>query len=99
EVINDYREKKVKRLLPIELERPAPTQLMNYCLTLLHSGKLTQDLPTLNRIFNPLNKHADLEIGIREFGANGFKPLQYFLIGKTTKPREHIVKLLAILTD
>lgn len=99
EVINVYREKKEKRLLPVELERPSPTQLMNYCLTLLHRGELMEDIPTLNWIFNALNKYPDLETGIKEFGPVGFRSLRNFMIGKTTKPREHIVKLLAVLID
>jgi len=99
EVINAYHEKKERRLLPIELERASPTQLMNYCLTLLYSGALAGDLLTLDRIFNPLTNYPDLETGIKKFGANGFKSLQNFMIGKTTKPREAIVKLLAVLID
>ncbi len=99
EVINAYRKKIEKRLLPLELERPSPTQLMNYCLTRLHRGELKEDLSTLNRIFNPLNRYPDLETGIKEFGAVGFKSLRNFMIGNTTKPREHIVKLLAVLID
>lgn len=99
EVINAYHEKKEKRLLPIELERASPTQLMNYCLALLYRGKLAEDLATLNRVFNPLDKYPDLETGIKKFGASGFKSLQYFMIGKTTQPREPIVKLLAVLID
>ncbi len=99
EVINAYHEKKEKRLLPGELERASPAQLMNYCLTLLYRGELAGDLPTLNRIFNPLTKYADLETGIKKFGASGFRSLQNFIIGKTTKPREPIVKLLAVLID
>src|SRR5690606_7908889 len=99
EVINTYHEKKEKRLLPIELERASPTQLMNYCLTLLYRGELANDSPTLNWIFNPFNKYSDLETGIKEFGADGFRSLRNFIIGKTTNPREPIVKLLAVLID
>ncbi|MFC7524691.1 hypothetical protein ACFQRK_12075 [Parapedobacter sp. GCM10030251] len=99
EVINAYLEKKEKHLLPIELERAAPTQLMNYCLTLFYRGELADDLPTLNRIFNPLTKYPDLETGIQEFGAVGFRSLRNFMIGRTTRPREPIVKLLAVLID
>lgn len=99
EVINAYLEKKEKHLLPIELERASPTQLMNYCLTLFYRGELADDLPTLNRIFNPLSKFPDLETGIKEFGAVGFRSLRNFMIGRTTKPRESIVKLLAVLID
>jgi len=99
EVLSAYHEKKEKRLLSIELERPSPTQLMNYCLTLLYSGKLTDDLSTLNRIFNPHNRYPDLETGISAFGASGFKSLRNFMTGKTTRPREALVKLLAVLID
>src|SRR5690606_15722919 len=99
EVINAYREKSGKHLLPIELERASPTQLMNYCLTRLYRGELTEDLSTLNWIFNPHNTYPDLETGIKKFGANGFKSLQNFMVGKTAKPREQIVKLLAVLID
>lgn len=99
EVINAYLEKKEKHLLPIELERASPALLMNYCLTLFYRGELADDLPTLNRIFNPLTKYPDLETGIQEFGADGFRSLRNFMIGRTTRPREPIVKLLAVLID
>ncbi len=99
EVIDAYHEKKKQRALPVELERASPTQLMNYCLALLYSGELKGDLPTLNRIFNPANKYLDLEHGIKAFGADGFKSLQNFMMGRTSKPREHVVKLLAVLID
>ncbi|RQP14174.1 MAG: hypothetical protein EAS52_17980 [Parapedobacter sp.] len=99
EVINAYLEKKEKRLLPSELERASPALLMNYCLTLFYRGELADDLPTLNRIFNPLAKYADLETAIKKFGTARFKSLQYFIIGKTLTPREPIVKLLAVLID
>ncbi|SKB95971.1 hypothetical protein SAMN05660226_04010 [Parapedobacter luteus] len=99
EVINTYREKKEKHALPSELERPSPAQLMRYCLVLLRRGDIKQDIPTLLKIFNADNKHADLETAIRKFGTDGFKPLKNFIIGKTSKPRENIVKLLAILID
>jgi len=99
EVINAYHEKKEKHELPPELERPSPTQLMNHCLGLVYKGERTDDLPTLNRIFNPLSNYPDLETGIKKFGADGFRSLQNFMLGKTTKPREPIVKLLAVLID
>lgn len=99
EVINDYHEKKKKHLLAPELDRPSPTQLMNHCLTLLYKGEREDDLATLNWIFNRLAKHPDLETGIKKFGADGFRSLQNFMLGKTTRPRESIVKLLAVLTD
>lgn len=98
-VINAYLEKKEKHLLPVELERAAPTQLMNYCLTLFYRGALADDLPTLNRIFNPFANYPDLETGIKKFGADGFRSLRNFMIGTTTRPREPIVKLLAVLID
>lgn len=98
EVINAYHEKKELHALS-ELGNPSPTRLMKYCLSLLYRGKLDEDKQTLNKIFNPLNKHQDLESGIKEFGADGFKSLQNFMMGRTSRPREEIVKLLAVLID
>ncbi|HWL00415.1 MAG TPA: hypothetical protein VNQ55_10725 [Parapedobacter sp.] len=98
EVINAYHEKKELHALS-ELGNPSPTRLMKYCLSLLYRGKLDEDKQTLNRIFNPFNKHQDLESGIKNFGADGFKSLQNFMMGRTSRPREEIVKLLAVLID
>lgn len=99
EVISDYQHRKREKLLPIELERPSPTQLMNYCLTLLHRNELADDLSTLTWIFNAERRYSDLETAIRKFGPDGFKSLQNFMLGRTRNPSERIVKLLAILTD
>lgn len=98
-VINAYREKKERRTLPSELERPSPARLRLYCLTLLNKEGVKDDTPTLTKIFNPDNRYPDLETGIRRFEVDKLRPLRNFMMGRTTNPREEMVKLLAIMID
>ena len=97
-VITTYREKKENGTLPSELERPSPARLRLYCLTLLNKG-VKDDTPTLTKIFNPDNRHPDLETGIRKFEVDKLRPLRNFMMGRTANPREDMVKLLAIMID
>ncbi|UIR54859.1 hypothetical protein LZQ00_11275 [Sphingobacterium sp. SRCM116780] len=99
EVIKFYFGKKIQKELPLEIEKPSRAKLMNYCLTLLARGKLKKDIPTLISIFDPHHKYENIEAAIKKVGADKFRPLQDFIIQKTTKPTDNSIKLLSILID
>lgn len=94
EVIAAYKEK-----IPEGLEQPSPRDLKDFFLSLWANGLSKEDTETLMKFFNPLNQHTDLESSIRGVELDRLEPLRNFLIDKTKKPREIIVKLAAILID
>lgn len=99
EIRNAYLDLKNRVALPSELECPSPGDLRDFCLLLWAKGLSKEDTQVFMKFFNPINQYSDLETSIRRFELDKLKPLQYFIIGKTAKPDENIVKLLAILID
>ncbi len=83
---------------PSELERPSPAKLKTFCLKLLKT-LAKEDRQIFFEFFNPLNEKIDLETSIKGFDLDKLEPVRNFMIGKTTKPGDHIAKLVAVLID
>ncbi|GEM63349.1 hypothetical protein SF1_13310 [Sphingobacterium faecium NBRC 15299] len=97
EVIGTYRDMLLHHELDTRLEHPTPGNLRNLSLKLYANGLSKEDIQVFQDFFNPTNKYADLETGIRRFELDKLKPLKNFIMAKTSNPDENIVKLLAIL--
>lgn len=97
EVIGTYRDMLLRHELDTRLEHPTPGNLRNLSLKLYANGLSKEDIQVFQDFFNPTNKYADLETGIRRFELDKLKPLKNFMMAKTSNPDENIVKLLAIL--
>lgn len=97
EVIGTYRDLLLHHELDTRLEHPTPGNLRNLSLKLYANGLSKEDIQVFQDFFNPTNKYADLETGIRRFELDKLKPLKNFIMAKTSNPDENIVKLLAIL--
>ncbi|WP_090974892.1 hypothetical protein [Parapedobacter composti] len=87
-----------RQSLPGELENPSPANLKIYCLKLVN-GLSREDKQTFTEFFNPFNEDVDLATRIEKFDLDKLKPLQHFITGRTTKPKENIAKLAAVLID
>lgn len=97
EVIEDFFSKKAEKKLEV-LERATRAKLRDLFLSKLAKGELEKDISTLNEIFDPLGRYESLEAAIKR-GEDKFRPVQDFIIERTTKPTDTVVKLLSILID
>jgi len=92
-------EKKSHEKLHPKLANPSPANLRDHTLMRLSEGLSREDDLVLKDFFNPTNQYGDLESSIRRFELDRFRPVINFVKGRTTKPDESIVKLLAVLLD
>lgn len=98
-VISLYKEKKSHDKLHPKLANPSPRNLREYTLIRLSEGLSKEDKQALRDFFDSTSKYNDLESSIQKFELDRLKSVINFMKGKTVKPDESIVKLLAVWID
>ncbi|SEO16135.1 hypothetical protein SAMN05216436_1403 [bacterium A37T11] len=100
EVKNLYEKKVANGEMPPGLDKITSAKIMRYLIPRLGKEMLKNDIPTLERIFNPVGVYKSLEKAIEDFHKQEkFKPLLNFVNGITINTDDNFVKLLAILID
>jgi len=94
-----YVNRKANHDIHIKLEYPSPGNLRDFCLLKLQAGISTEDNLIFSEFFNPSHQYPTLKRAIEKVDLGKLKPLQNFMIEKTQRPDELIIKLLAILID
>ncbi|WP_166333560.1 hypothetical protein [Sphingobacterium chungjuense] len=97
-VIEFYLQKKADNDLN-ELESISPAKLKDLLLSKLVSGELQKDIPSLEKIFNTAKKFENLTRAITNESIDKFRPIQYFIQGRTTIPTDDTIILLSIFID
>ncbi|PVH26592.1 hypothetical protein [Sphingobacterium corticibacter] len=97
-VIEFYLQKKADNDLN-ELQSISPAKLKDLLLSKLASGELQKDIPSLEKIFNNAKKFENLTRAIMNESIDKFRPIQYFIQGKTTVPTDDTIILLSIFID
>ncbi|MCL7987632.1 hypothetical protein M8998_06745 [Sphingobacterium sp. lm-10] len=82
-----------------EIERRSPAALRDVLLLKLASGDLQKDTPALEKIFNNTRKFEDLARAIMNGGIDKFRPVQYFMQGRTSEPSDDTIILLSIFIN
>ncbi|MEC4112886.1 hypothetical protein [Myroides pelagicus] len=81
---------------------PSPAQLRDYCLILCDEGNVSiEDKNVLKDFFKANSiELSDISNCIRKFDIERFKPIQYFLNGKTTMSKNHmVIEMVALMYD
>lgn len=97
-VIEFYLQKKADNDLN-ELQSISPAKLKDLLLSKLASGELQKDIPSLEKIFNNAKKFENLTRAITNESIDKFRPIQYFIQGRTTIPTDDTIILLSIFLD
>ena len=98
EVVDFFKDKKQRDDLD-HFETISPAKLKDLLLSKLASGELQQDIPSLEKIFNNAKKFENLTRAITHESIDKFRPIQYFIQGKTTIPTDDTIILLSIFID
>lgn len=98
-IVEDYHLKKADGSLSLNLMNPTPSGLKNESLIILETRTTKEDFKTLRLFFGERENEGDYERALRNTDVNIFKPLCNFLKGKTNKPDEKNIEMLAWLID
>ncbi|WEK18342.1 MAG: hypothetical protein P0Y49_16250 [Candidatus Pedobacter colombiensis] len=98
-VIFDYHQKKVKRLLSLNLSHPTPAKLRHECLLVLNTRPQIKDEKIIRDFFNLGAISNDYSSSIERFDPEKLKPLDNYLKGKTVSTEPRNIELLAWLID
>lgn len=99
EVLDLYLDLRNRHALPSGLENLNRANLRRYAQSVLADRYDRKDDEVIRQFFDPRNHYASHEERIDRFELDGFRPLVSFLEGKTTRPDERVVKILAWLID
>ena len=100
QLIEIYGDLCSKSELSNNLINPTPAKLKRECLIVYaRVGKAIDDQRTLSDFFGQPDDFGSFENLIRRLDVDKFRPLNNFLLGKTTDPDERNVELLAWLLD
>lgn len=100
-VLRDFEEKRANKQLPLGLIHLSLAQLRRDCIQIctLRPYERKKDEVGLNGFFGVgYDRAAVLEV-INNYAIEKFKPLEYFLKGKTKEPNERVIELLAWMID
>ncbi len=98
-VMADYKSKRDRKELSINLTVPTPANLRKQCLVVCRERYRHQDARTLKDFFEAGDDQASFLIAIDRFSISKFKPLQKFLNDKTGNTEDKNIELLAWLID
>jgi hypothetical protein len=98
-VISSYHQKKVKRLLSLNLSHSTPAKLREECLLVLNSRPQEKDNKIIRDFFNSGNISNDYSSSIERFDPDKLRPLDKYLKGRTESTESKNIELLAWLID
>lgn len=99
EVLDAFLDMRNRHALPGGLENLNRSNLRRYAQSVLADRYDRKDDEVIRQFFDPKNRYASHEERIDHFDLDGFRPLISFLEGKTKRPDERVVKILAWLID
>lgn len=99
EVLDAFLDLRSRHALPSGLENLNRASLRRHAQQVLADRYDRKDDEVIRQFFDPQNRYADHEERIARFHLDGFRPLVSFLEGKTRRPDERVVKILAWLID
>ncbi|NVM66604.1 hypothetical protein FHW88_004922 [Mucilaginibacter sp. SG538B] len=98
-VLRDYEEQKASGKLPLKLAFPTVVNLKEHALSACKERFLRQDENVLISFFERQSDPDAYIDAINKADADIFRPVNYFLKGRTQSPEEKQIELLAWLTD
>jgi len=98
-VLEDYRKKKDRNELSLNLTLATPAKLRNECLAVFGARYSAKDEKTLRLFFSARESAAAYEQAIRKFDIDRFRPLKNLLTNNAISTDDKNIELLAWLID